>query len=403
MSQTTLTVVIIHRDEIERTNLRSALEALPNIQIAGERGDLRSGIALAHQVRPNIVVTSMAPPFDDVLSAVAQFKSEHPDTAIFLATESLDPEVLLRALRAGAQEVLRRPLDRGTLREAVERVARATAKKSSGGASQTRGVITVFSNKGGAGVTTIAANVAVGLRMLTQREVVLADFDIHSGDAAFLLGVSPGRSMGDLVAAPRIDSALVQEALTRHESGVFVLPQPEPLDRVEGVTHEQLGSVLEILSSLHDYVVVDAPHVFNDLTLEIFDRSSTILMVCEPSIPSVRAARRSLDIFNKLNFLVSPDRVRLVLNRSSDTGAISVPQLEETLGMKVFGTVANDYATVSNSINVGKPLVGSHEEGRAGRDIATLVRRMVPSESINGATDVVPAKRPGRLRLFGRG
>jgi len=403
MSQTMLSVVIIHRDEMERTNLRSALEALPNVQIAGERGDLRSGIALAHQARPHIVITSMAPPFDDVLSAIGQFKIEHPETAIFLATESLDPEILLRALRAGAQEVLRRPLDRGTLREAVERVSRAVTKKSSGPAGQTRGVITVFSNKGGAGVTTIAANIAVGLKMLTRREVALADFDIHSGDAAFVLGVSPGRSMGDLVAAPKIDSALVQEAITRHESGIFVLPQPEQLDRVDGITAEQLGTVLEILSSINDYVVVDAPHVFNDLTLEIFDRSSSILLVCEPSVPSVRAARRSLDIFQKLNFLVSPDRVRLVLNRRSDTSAISIPQLEETLGMKVFGTVQNDWVSVSNSINVGKPLVGSHEEGRAGRDIATLVRKMVPGEANNEATEEVPAKRPGRLRLFGRG
>jgi Flp pilus assembly CpaE family ATPase len=128
-------------------------------------------------------------------------------------------------------------------------------------------------------------------------------------------------------------------------------------------------------------------------------------MVCEPSIPSVRAARRSLDIFHKLNFLVSPDRVRLVLNRRSDTSSISIPQLEETLGIKVFGSVANDYAAVSNAINVGKPLVGSHDEGRAGRDIATLVRRLVPDDSTNGtaATEVVAAKRPGRLRLFGRG
>lgn len=402
MSQT-LTVVIVHKDEIERANLRAALEALPGVQIAGERADLRSGIALAHQARPNIVITSMGPPFDDVLSAVSQFKLEHPDTAIFLATESLDPEVLLRALRAGAQEVLRRPLDRATLREAVERVARSTAKKS--GAGATRGVVTVFSNKGGAGVTTIAANLAIGLRLGTHREVALADFDIHSGDAAFVLGVSPGRSLGDVITAPRIDSAGVQEALTRHASGVFVLPQPEQLDRVDGVTHEQVGSVLEILASIHDYVVVDAPHVFNDLTLEIFDRSSTILMVCEPSIPSVRAARRSLEIFHKLNFLVSPDRVRLVLNRRSDSSAISIPQLEETLGMQVFGSIANDYAAVSNAINVGRPLVGSADEGRAGRDIIALVRRLVPGASTNGkpAEAEAPAKRPGRLRLFGRG
>jgi pilus assembly protein CpaE len=400
MSQT-MTVVIVHRDEIERTNLRSALEGLPGVQIAGERSDLRSGMALAHQARPNILVMDLAPPHDDALAMAAQFKLDHPDTAVFLATESLDPDLLLRALRAGAQEVLRRPLDRGALREAVERVARASAKKS--GAGATRGVITVFSNKGGAGVTTIAANVAIGLKMHTRREVALADFDIHSGDAAFVLGVSPARSMGDVLNAPRIDSASVQEALVKHESGIHVLPQPEQLDRVDGVTHEQLGSVLEILASTHDFVVIDAPHVFNELTLEIFDRSSTILLVCEPSIPSVRAARRSLDIFHKLNFLVAPDRVRLVVNRRSDSSAISVPQLEETLGMPVFGTVSNDYSAVSMAINVGKPLVGSHDESRAGRDIASLVRKLMPSESPAENGEVVTVKRAGRLRLFGRG
>ncbi len=399
MSQTT-TVVIIHRDEIERTNLRSAFEALPGVQILGDRPDLRSGLALAHQVKPSILVFDLVPPFDD-MSAAAQFKMDHPDCAVFIATDVFDPEVLLRVMRAGAQEVLRRPLDRAALREAVERVTRSSAKKS--GASATRGVITVFSNKGGAGVTTLAANLAIGTRLLTRREVALADFDIFSGDAAFVLGVHPARSLGDLLTAPRIDSATVQEALIKHESGVTVLSQPEQLDRVDGVTPLQIGSVLEILSSTHDYVVVDAPHVFNELTLEIFDRSSTILLVCEPSIPSVRAARRSLDIFHKLNFLVSSERVRLVVNRRSDSSAISLPQLEETLGIPVFGSISNDYAAVSMAINVGKPLVGSHDESRAGRDIQALTRKLLPSEATSD--DVVEAvvRRPGKLRLFGRG
>jgi pilus assembly protein CpaE len=400
MSQTT-TVVIIHRDEIERTNLRSAFEALPGVQILGDRPDLRSGLALAHQVKPSILVFDLVPPFDDV-SAAAQFKMDHPDCAVFIATDVFDPEVLLRVMRAGAQEVLRRPLDRAALREAVERVTRSSAKKS--GASSTRGVITVFSNKGGAGVTTIAANLAIGTRLATRREVALADFDIFSGDAAFVLGVHPARSLGDLLTAPKIDSATVHEALIKHESGVTVLSQPEQLDRVDGVTPQQIGSVLEILSSTHDYVVVDAPHVFNELTLEIFDRSSTILLVCEPSIPSVRAARRSLDIFHKLNFLVSSDRVRLVVNRRSDSSAISVPQLEETLGIPVFGSISNDYAAVSMAINVGKPLVGSHDESRAGRDIQALTRKLLPSDAASDEiVEAAVVRRPGKLRLFGRG
>jgi len=397
-----LTVVLVHRDDYERGQLRLALEGLTGVQIAGERNDMRAGLALANQVRPNILILDIAHPVDDTLNAASQYKIDHPDSAIFLATDVFDPDTLLRALRAGAQEVLRRPLDRAALREAVERVARAAAKKSGGGGAA-RSVITVFCNKGGSGVSTAATNLAMSLRRLTSREVVLADFDYQSGDAAFMLGMTPTKSLGDVLNAPRIDSASVHDALMKHASGLHVLSQPEHLDRVDGVTPEQVASVLDILHSTFDLVVVDAPHVFNEITLEIFDRSSTIVLMAEPSIPSVRAARRSLEIFQKLNFLVSPDRVRLVVNRRGEQSAISIAQIEETLGMSVFGSISNDYASVSMAINVGKPLCGEHSESRAGRDITALARKLVPSESVEEPMGAVQVKRPGRMRLFGKG
>lgn len=400
MSQT-VTVVLVHRDDYERGQLRQALETLPGVQIAGERTDMRSGIALAHQMRPTILLLELAQPVEDGLYVASEFKNEHPECAIFLSTDAFDPDTLLRALRAGAQEVLRRPLDRGALREAVERVARQSAKKSGSGAS--RGVVTVFSNKGGAGVSTIATNLAISLKRLTGREVALADFDVHSGDAAFMLGLAPTRSIGDILQAPKIDSASVHDALMKHESGMFVLSQPEQLDQVDGITGDQLGRIVEIMSATFDLVVVDAPHVFNELTLELFDRTSTILLVCEPSIPSVRAARRSLDIFHKLNFMVANDRVRLVVNRRSDQSAIALSQIEETLGLSVFGSITNDWAAVSLAMNVGKPLCGGPTESRAGRDITALARKLVPSESVEESVEAVPAKRPGRLRFFGKG
>ena len=397
----TMTVVLVHRDDYERTQLRTALEALPGVQIAGERSDLRAGMGLAHQTRPAILILELATPVDDTLSSAAQFKMEHPDCAIFFMTEVFDSDTLLRALRAGAQEVLRRPLDRSALSQAVERVAGLNARR--GGTGGDRGVITVFSNKGGSGVSTLAVNLAVSLRRSTKREVALADFDYQSGDAAFMTGLTPTRSLADVLAAPHVDSASVQDALMKHDSGIHVLSQPEHLDRAEAITPAQVGAIMDILSSTFELVVVDAPHLFNEITLEIFDHSSTILLVTELSIPSVRSARRSLEVFHKLNFLTMPDRVRLVVNRRSEQGAISIPQLEETLGMQVSGSIHNDYSAVSRAINLGRPLCAEGGESKAARDLATLARKLVTVGGEAEAAVEVPVRKPTLMNLFGRG
>src|SRR5207247_9652602 len=123
------------------------LQAMSGVQIAGERSDLRSGMAMARMVPPSILVLELASPVDETLHAAAQFRLEHPDVAIFLSTDVLDPDTLLRSVLAVAQEMLRRPLDRGALSQAIERVAALNARKQ--GSAATRSIITVFSSKGG--------------------------------------------------------------------------------------------------------------------------------------------------------------------------------------------------------------------------------------------------------------
>ena len=397
---TVIRAVLVHRDGTERAGLRAALEALPGVEIAGERPDLRSGIALARQSEPDILLLELAQPVEETLSAAAQFRLDKPDCAIFVVTENLDPDTLLRAMRAGASEVLRRPLDRSTLSRAVERVSALVARRS--GATSGRGVITVFSSKGGAGVSTIAANLALCLQRQNKRELVLADLDDQSGDAAFMLGLDPTHSMADVLSATRIDSASVQAALTRHESGLCVLAQPERLDQGTA-SADQAGTVVEILSSMFETVVIDAPHAFDDRTIEIFDRSTVLLFVVEPSLPSVRAARRSLDILHRLNFLAAPDRVRLLVNRRTDTSSITLAQLEDALRLKAFGTISNDYAAVSQAINLGRPLCLGSAASIAAKDIIAISRKLAPGAATVEEPGEAPGRKPTRLRLFGMG
>ena len=376
-----VTALLILDDESNRRTTRAALQGLPGVEVVGERTELRSGLLLALQRRPRIVVLDLPEAYDEALTAAGNFKMDAPDTALFLLSNSLDPQLLLRAIRAGAQEVLKKPLDRALLQEAVERVSRSGAARSASG-TRARSIVTLFSTKGGVGTTTVAANLAVSVKAHFGVETALADFDAQTGGAAHLLGMKAERSMSDLLRAPRIDSASLHMNLLRHSSGINVLAQPDDLNALEPINPAQAGAVLDALAGAHDMVVVDAPHVFDEVSLEILDRSTTILVVAELSIPSIRAARRAMEVLERLHFTDVPDRVRLVVNRYTGTrGFISLDQLTEAIQVRPFHCVANDYRRVFASVNAGRALCLEDPESPAAKDIIALGAKLAGKEA----------------------
>lgn len=376
-----VTALLILDDESNRRSTRAALQGLAGVEVVGERSELRSGLLLALQRRPRIVILDLPEAYDEALTAAGNFKMDAPDTALFLLSNSLDPQLLLRAIRAGAQEVLKKPLDRALLQEAVERVSRSGAARSASG-TRARSIVTLFSTKGGVGTTTVAANLAVSAKAHLGVETALADFDAQTGGAAHLLGMKAERSMSDLLRAPRIDSASLHMNLLRHSSGINVLAQPDDLNTLEQINPAQAGAVLDALAATHEIVVVDAPHVFDEVSLEILDRTTTILVVAELSIPSIRAARRAIEVLERLHFTDVPDRVRLVVNRYTGTrGFISIDQLTEAIQVRPFHCVANDYRRVFASVNAGRALCLDDPDSPAAKDIISLAAKLVGKEA----------------------
>lgn len=371
-----VTILLILEDDVNRRATRNALQGLPGVEVVGERNELRSGLLLARQRMPRIVLLDLPDDYEEALTAAGQFKLDAPDTALFLLSNTLDPQLLLRAIRAGAQEVLKKPLDRALLQEAVERVSRSGAARSGSG-TRARSIVTLFTIKGGVGSSTVAANLAVALRANMGVETVLADFDAQTGSSAHLLGLRAERSMSDLLRAPKIDTATLRMNLLQHSSGISVLAQPDDLTNLEPITPALAGAVLDALSGTHDMVVVDAPHTFDEVSLEILDRSTTILVVAELSIPAIRAARRAMELLERLHFTNVPDRVRLIVNRSTGTrGLITLDQLAEAMQMQPFHTIQNDYRRVFASVNAGRALCQDDPESPAAKDIIALAAKL---------------------------
>src|SRR6185503_20883781 len=117
-------------------------------------------------------------------------------TAVIGTAPKADPDVMLRAMRAGIQEFLVAPPDPKDLSAAVDRLMRRTQSSVDHGE-----IIAVYTAKGGLGASTVAVNVAHGFaKNHPGARSALADLVIAGGDIRIQLNLNPSYDLGDLVA-----------------------------------------------------------------------------------------------------------------------------------------------------------------------------------------------------------
>jgi pilus assembly protein CpaE len=286
--------------------------------------------------------------------------------------------VFRRALRAGVRDVLPAPVETSQLAESVRRIAdglNVSARRPESGVAEPTGelgrVITVFSTKGGAGKSVIAANLAVVLARRSNRPVVLVDADLQFGDIAVMLKLAPQHTIVDAVASlDRIDAALLQSLLVRHDSsGLLVLPAPLEPAFADQIGAPEMQRIVELLRTFAGHVVVDTPAYFNDVVLSLIEASDDVLLVAGMDIPNIKNVKIGLQTLRLLNTPMT--KLRLILNRANSKVKLDVGEVERTLQVKADSLIPSD-VVVPQSVNKGTPVVLDAPKSGVARAIEQL-------------------------------
>ena len=349
------------------------------------------------QLNPELIVIDLE---DDPELGVkfTQFLSEmNPAHKVVGVGPHLSPEQLLAAMRAGVADYLHKPVDDGAFRGAIARVSQSLGRGAKGGVRGSH-LYAFFSPKGGSGSTSVATNVAVVLHRLTGKKTLLVDLDLELGEVALLLGVQPRFNFVDMVKNfHRMDAGLLASYIEQHPSGIHLLSAPFHPERAEVVSADDIRRILHFLKQHYDYVIVDTPGSFSPTTLAAFDQSDQVFVVTNLDLPSLRNIQRGLPMLKRV-LPKGDEQVRLVVNRYTPDNAISLDDVERTIGLKVFGTIGNDYEALIQSINSGKPIV-LNGTSKYGKDVKALGGR------IAGMTgDFAGEQKTGNLlgRVFGK-
>ena len=303
-----------------------------------------------------------------------QFLNDTSSLRVIAAGPALEPQLLLQAMRAGIGDSLPKPVTPDALKEAVERIAVQLGRQDAR-VRKPGQIFTFFSSKGGSGSTTVAANTAIVLRRLTGKRVLLVDLDLELGEVALALGIQPRFNFVDLVQNfHRMDSGLLASYIEQHESGVHLLSAPFHPERAEVVTPEEIRRILHFLRQHYDYLLVDTPKSFSAMTFAAIDQSDQVFVVANLDLPSLRNIQRGLPMLRRA-LPKGEEQIRLVVNRYKDDLDISLHDVEKTLGLKVYKTLANDFEAVIDSINRGKPVVLNGRSPYA-QDIKTMAAQI---------------------------
>jgi pilus assembly protein CpaE len=306
------------------------------------------------QSTPDLVVVDIRGDAASGMAAIERLRAGHPTTALFAVAQSTDPELILQAMRAGANEFFMWPVPEDSFEGAVRRTAtrRETANASAKPPSVT---LVFFGAKGGAGTTTVSVNCAVELARLTKRQTLIVDLKPGFGEVALFLGVRPRFTVLDaLENLHRLDREFLHELCAKHKSGLEILAGSEQFERPGAQDAGAIEELFRVFGKSHDYIVVDAGNQITSCSIAALYAADTIFVVANPDVPSVRNAQRLVDRVRQLG--VGGERVRILLNRASDQNMIGSKQIETALGYGIHHTFPSDYQTVSTALNSGVPL-----------------------------------------------
>ena len=401
MTHSPLRGVLISRDAALREAIHGvARESLGSLAIVQ---DVTAGFDefTAEQVRaiqamaPVVVFVDIQDDQDTGLALARHLAAGGQPIAVVLLGPLLSAEALLAAMRAGVAEFFPVPVDHRAVLDALPRLREklpGTGEAAPGSAK----VFAFFSAKGGSGSTTVATNLAIEVHRGTRRRTLLVDLDPELGEISLLLGVQPQFNFVDLVQNfHRMDTGLLSSYIEQHASGVHLLSAPYHPDRAAAVSEEQVRQILAYLRTQYDYVFVDAKS-FGPATLAAFEQSSDVFLVATVDLPSLRNIQRGLPLIRRV-MPRGDEQIRLVINRYDPNNEISLKDVQKSLGLAVYATLANDYEAVIASINSGKPVVLQPGKSPVARDLKALAGRLTAGAGTSAANGAVKPGLLGRI------
>ena len=285
------------------------------------------------------------------LNFVSKITSEFPKGRIITVSDNSDVNLIIRSMRVGACNFVPIPVIKENFLHTLDKIyCDMTGASSQKSACR---IVSVYSNKGGIGKTSIAVNLALELAKITKENTALIDLNFQSGDITTFLDLKPTYNISYMLEnLDKINDEFLLSTLEKYkDTSLYVLADSPCFNQKENVSLKSIEDLFEKLKSTFSYIVVDTSGGFDKKAMKTLEISDLILLVTIVNLPALRNCQKCLEFFESEGF--DKNKIQILVNRFMENDEISSKDVEDVLGKKLYWKIPNNYFTMMSAINKG--------------------------------------------------
>lgn len=288
------------------------------------------------------------------LDLILKVSQQCKNCKVLALSDNPSVDLIIQIMRAGAREFVPIPIIKNELFEAINKII--TQFKEPKPQLNKCKIISVFSNKGGIGKTSIATNLALELSKLTKENVALIDLNFQMGDITTFLDLKPSFNISYMLEnIDKINETFLLSTLEKYKnSSLYVLADPPYFKQADNIHPKQIAKLFNTLKDTFSYIVIDAEASFDGKNIAALDNSDIILLVTVANLPALRNTQRCLELFDKLGY--DKDKTKIIVNRYMENDEIKEADIEKVLSKQIFWKIPNNYFAIMSAINKGVPV-----------------------------------------------
>lgn len=342
-----------------------------NLEVCQENDYSEAFKKIANYQGKSILLADLSTYKQQKLELILKVTKECKNCKVLALSDNPSVDLIIEIMRAGAKEFVPIPIIKSEFFESVNKLlSEFNETKKTNNCK----IISVFSNKGGIGKTSLATNLALELSKITKENIALIDLNFQMGDITTFLDLKPSFNISYMLEnLDKINETFLLSTLERYKkTSLYVLADPPYFKQADNIQPRQITKLFNTLKETFSYIIVDAEASFEGKNIAALDNSDLVLLVSVANLPALRNTQRCLELFEKLGY--DKEKVKIIINRYMENDEIKEADIEKVLSKKIYWKIPNNYFAIMTAINKGIPVSEINDSTNIARSYKDLAQ-----------------------------